>query len=76
MPNTRECAYAATSIYGARLAALTSFPGPGRSIGLLSDRVYRGLLLCTSLILAGYGLVLIGRGAHALVLDGPPEPGR
>jgi threonine/homoserine/homoserine lactone efflux protein len=36
-----------------------------RSIGLLSDRLYRGLLLITSLILAAYALVLIGRGLPA-----------
>jgi threonine/homoserine/homoserine lactone efflux protein len=36
-----------------------------RSIGLLSDRMYRGLLLATSLILAAYALVLIGRGVSS-----------
>jgi threonine/homoserine/homoserine lactone efflux protein len=46
-----------------------------RSIGLLSDRVYRGLLLFSSLVLAVYGLVLIGRGAQALRLDTEPGPG-
>jgi hypothetical protein len=43
-----------------------------RSIGLLSDRVYRGLLLFSCLILAVYGLVLIGRGAPAVRLDRGP----
>jgi threonine/homoserine/homoserine lactone efflux protein len=32
-----------------------------RWVGLLSERVYRGLLLLASLILAAYGLVLLGR---------------
>jgi threonine/homoserine/homoserine lactone efflux protein len=32
-----------------------------RWIGKVSDRVYRGVLLVTSLILAAYGLVLLGR---------------
>ena len=35
-----------------------------RWIGLLSERVYRGLLLLASLILAAYGLVLLGRSAE------------
>jgi threonine/homoserine/homoserine lactone efflux protein len=33
-----------------------------RWIGLLSDRVYRGLLLASSLILAAYGAVLVAHG--------------
>jgi threonine/homoserine/homoserine lactone efflux protein len=32
-----------------------------RWIGPVSDRLYRGILLVTSLILAAYGLVLVGR---------------
>jgi threonine/homoserine/homoserine lactone efflux protein len=34
-----------------------------RWIGVVSDRVYRGVLLVSSLVLAVYGLVLIGRAA-------------
>jgi len=33
-----------------------------RWIGLLSDRIYRGLLLVSSLILAAYGAVLVAYG--------------
>jgi threonine/homoserine/homoserine lactone efflux protein len=40
-----------------------------RSIGLLSDRIYGALLMISSLILAVYALVLIGRGAQALRLE-------
>jgi threonine/homoserine/homoserine lactone efflux protein len=47
-----------------------------RSIGLLSDGVYRGLLLGASLILAVYGLILIGRGAQAVRLELPAAPGQ
>ena len=35
-----------------------------RWIDLLSDRVYRGLLLLSSAVLATYGLALFGRGAN------------
>jgi hypothetical protein len=37
-----------------------------RWFGLLSDRAYRGLLLIGSALLAIYGLLLLGRGAHSL----------
>jgi threonine/homoserine/homoserine lactone efflux protein len=37
-----------------------------RWLGQLSDRVYQGLLLGSSLILAIYGLVLLGRGAQEM----------
>jgi len=47
-----------------------------RSIGVLSDRVYRGLLLCASLILGVYALVLLDHGAQAVRLEVPPEPGQ
>jgi threonine/homoserine/homoserine lactone efflux protein len=40
-----------------------------RWIGLLSDRVYRGLLLFSGLILAVYGVVLLGRGAQSIRLE-------
>jgi threonine/homoserine/homoserine lactone efflux protein len=43
-----------------------------RSVGLLSDRVYRGLLLFSSLLLAVYALVLIGRGPQAVRLERGP----
>jgi threonine/homoserine/homoserine lactone efflux protein len=36
-----------------------------RWMGLLSDRAYRGLVLFSTLILAVYGLVLVGRGVEA-----------
>jgi len=42
-----------------------------RWVGLLSERVYRGLLLLASLILAAYGLVLLGRA-----VDYPSESSR
>jgi threonine/homoserine/homoserine lactone efflux protein len=42
-----------------------------RWIGLLSERVYRGLLLLASLILAAYGVAMLGRA-----VDYPPEPAR
>ena len=35
-----------------------------RWIGVVSDRVYRGVLLISSLALAVYGLALIGRAAQ------------
>ena len=47
-----------------------------RSIGLLSDRLYRGLLQGASLVLAVYALLLIGRGAQAVRLELPAEPGQ
>jgi len=42
-----------------------------RWVGLLSERVYRGLLLLASVILAAYGLVLLGRA-----VDYPYESSR
>ena len=41
-----------------------------RWIGLLSDRVYRGLLLVSSLILAAYGAVLVAHGVQRAADDG------
>jgi threonine/homoserine/homoserine lactone efflux protein len=41
-----------------------------RSIGLLSDRVYRVLLMLSSLMLAVYALVLMARGAQAFKRTG------
>jgi threonine/homoserine/homoserine lactone efflux protein len=35
----------------------------GRYVGMLSDRVYRALLLISGVLLAAYGAVLVGRGA-------------
>jgi hypothetical protein len=37
-----------------------------RWLGLMSDRAYRGLLLIGGALLAIYGLLLLGRGAHGL----------
>ena len=42
-----------------------------RWIGVLSEHVYRGVLLLASLILAAYGVVMLGRA-----VDYPPEPAR
>lgn len=36
-----------------------------RWVALFSERVYRGLLLCASVVLAGYGIGMLGRGASA-----------
>jgi hypothetical protein len=47
-----------------------------RFVDLLSDRVYRGVLGASSLVLAIYGVVLMERGVQAVRLDGLPEPGR
>jgi threonine/homoserine/homoserine lactone efflux protein len=41
-----------------------------RWIGLLSDRVYRALLLVSSLILAMYGALLLAHGAQSAAEDG------
>jgi threonine/homoserine/homoserine lactone efflux protein len=41
-----------------------------RWIGLLSDRVYRALLLISSLILAAYGALLVGHGLQSAADDG------
>ena len=41
-----------------------------RWIGLLSDRVYRGVLLVSSLILAAYGAVLVAHGVQRAADDG------
>ena len=41
-----------------------------RWIGLLSDRVYRGVLLVSSFILAAYGAVLVAHGVQSAAEDG------
>jgi threonine/homoserine/homoserine lactone efflux protein len=41
-----------------------------RWIGLLSDQVYRGLLLVSSLILAAYGALLVAHGVQTAADDG------
>jgi threonine/homoserine/homoserine lactone efflux protein len=61
--------WAAAFVCGYYLAIVGSNVGLAlalhRWMGLLSDRAYRGLVLFSTLILAVYGLVLVGRGVEA-----------
>ena len=41
-------------------------------VGLISQRVYRGVLFGASLIIAVYGVLLLGRAAESVSLESPP----